>query len=68
MSINDMLDAGITIQGNVLVKETDKYFCSHMLFNDNAEWLDRSNEWMDWEVTYMYPEDELICIEVKEED
>lgn len=68
MSINDMLNAGIAIQGDVLVKEVDEYKCSLMLFNDNAEFLDRWKDWMDWEVTYIYPKDELICIEVKKED
>ena len=55
MTINDMLDAGICIEGEVEIRKWDSSIDDVMiLFKDDAYELNTNASYMDEEVTYMF--------------
>lgn len=65
MSINDLLESGIEIQGNIEVKQwiNDE---EHLLYKGDAERISRNANYVNMRITYMFSIDQIgLVIEVE---
>lgn len=72
MSINDLLEQGVQIQGAYIVKsyceESDKYIVLSEGDHFEHESHNINEEYLDAEITYLYSEDNVLNIEIANMD
>lgn len=70
MTINDMIDAGIEIQGRTEIRRWNNEKENYDIKTDIPMFeLKETNKWLfDLEITYMYAIDNTLVIEVKEQE
>ena len=67
MTINDLLEQGVGIQGPVRVIGV-RDSCDHVYFEGLANWyLIVDEEWADADMTYLYSDSRGMSIEIEEE-
>ena len=67
MTINDLLEQGVGIQGPVRVIGV-RDSCDHVYFEGLANWyLSVDEEWADTDMTYLYSDSRGMSIEIEEE-
>ena len=72
MTLYDLLNSGIDIQGHVVVQMWDEEENNCILLYDNETgidmWMVDEEEWIDYDINYMYPNglknDHIIVIEL----
>lgn len=75
MTINEMIEQGITIQGDRKVTALAPNFMETgeeltLYDGDDGEWSWNSldEEWADWDINYMYAKDRQLVIELDNPD
>ena len=70
MTINDMIEQGIEIQGNTEIRRWNNEKENYDIKTDVPLFeLKESNEWLfNLEITHMYAIDNVLVIEAKEQD
>ena len=59
MTINDLLEQGITIQGNRIVTAIADGGSGEITLDDDGDewgWSSLDDEWADWEINYIHPD------------
>ena len=72
MTLYDLLNSGIDIQGHVVVQMWDEEENNCILLYDNETgidmWMVDEEEWIDYDINYMYPNglknDHILVIEL----
>ena len=67
MTIRDLLEAGIELQGHIIVKEYEEENENTIVLSDDENGT-IEEEALDMEITHIYPEDKATVFEVKSEE
>lgn len=68
MTINDLLQHGIEIQGNVLVETVDNDGNITEIYNGDGEFLYQEGDFLDMEIGWMWAENDVLRIQIEMEN